>query len=46
MARLIQSRIKEKLANEVLFGSLQNGGKVVVSEADGELKLDYQSNEV
>jgi len=45
MARLIQSQIKEKLANEVLFGSLQNGGKVVVSEADGELKLDYQSNE-
>ncbi|MBP6820096.1 MAG: ATP-dependent Clp protease ATP-binding subunit ClpA [Acidobacteria bacterium] len=43
MARLIQSRIKEKLANEVLFGSLQNGGKVVVTEADGELKLDYQA---
>ena len=43
MARLIQSQIKEKLANEILFGSLQSGGKVVVSEADGELKLDYQS---
>ena len=43
MARLIQSRIKEKLANEILFGSLQEGGKVVVSEADGELKLEYLS---
>ncbi|MBS1790271.1 MAG: ATP-dependent Clp protease ATP-binding subunit ClpA [Acidobacteria bacterium] len=43
MARLIQSQIKEKLANEILFGSLQNGGKVVAAEADGELKLDYQS---
>ncbi len=43
MARLIQSEIKEKLANEILFGSLQNGGKVTVTEADGELKLDYQS---
>ncbi|MFN0110882.1 MAG: ATP-dependent Clp protease ATP-binding subunit ClpA [Blastocatellia bacterium] len=43
MARLIQSQIKEKLANEILFGSLQNGGKVVVTEADGELKLNYQS---
>ncbi len=43
MARLIQSQIKEKLANEILFGSLQNGGKVTVTEADGELKLDYQS---
>ena len=44
MARLIQSQIKEKLANEILFGALQNGGKVVVSEEGGELKLDYQSN--
>lgn len=43
MARLIQSQIKEKLANEILFGSLQEGGKVVVSEADGELKLNYLS---
>ena len=42
MARLIQAQIKEKLANEVLFGSLQNGGKVVVSEENGELKLKYQ----
>jgi ATP-dependent Clp protease ATP-binding subunit ClpA len=41
MARLIQSQIKEKLANEVLFGNLQNGGKVVVSEEGGELKLEY-----
>ncbi|HKQ78220.1 MAG TPA: ATP-dependent Clp protease ATP-binding subunit ClpA, partial [Blastocatellia bacterium] len=30
MARLIQSKIKEPLANEVLFGALQGGGKVVV----------------
>ncbi|MGE0883677.1 MAG: ATP-dependent Clp protease ATP-binding subunit ClpA [Blastocatellales bacterium] len=44
MARLIQSQIKEKLASEVLFGSLQNGGKVVVTETGGELKLDYQGN--
>jgi ATP-dependent Clp protease ATP-binding subunit ClpA len=44
MARLIQSQIKEKLANEVLFGSLQQGGKVTVREEGGELKLDYQGN--
>lgn len=44
MARLIQSQIKEKLASEVLFGSLQNGGKVLVTESDGELKLDYQGS--
>ncbi len=43
MARLIQSKIKEPLANEILFGSLQNGGKVVVDEKDGELKLGFLS---
>ena len=43
MARLIQSKIKEPLANEILFGSLQSSGKVVVGEKDGELKLDYLS---
>jgi ATP-dependent Clp protease ATP-binding subunit ClpA len=41
MARLIQSKIKEPLANEILFGSLQRGGKLVVGESDGELKLEY-----
>jgi ATP-dependent Clp protease ATP-binding subunit ClpA len=41
MSRLIQSKVKEPLANEILFGSLQNGGKVVVDEKDGELKLEY-----
>jgi ATP-dependent Clp protease ATP-binding subunit ClpA len=41
MARLIQAKIKEPLANEVLFGSLEKGGKVVVGEKDGELALEY-----
>ncbi len=43
MARLIQSKVKEPLANEVLFGSLQNGGTVVVGEKDGELSLDFEN---
>jgi ATP-dependent Clp protease ATP-binding subunit ClpA len=41
MARLIQSKIKEPLANEILFGSLQGGGQVVVDTKDEELKLEY-----
>jgi ATP-dependent Clp protease ATP-binding subunit ClpA len=41
MARLIQSKIKEPLANEILFGSLQGGGTVVVDAKDEELKLEY-----
>jgi ATP-dependent Clp protease ATP-binding subunit ClpA len=43
MARLIQAKIKEKLANEILFGSLQNGGKVNVGEQGGELALEFES---
>ena len=41
MARLIQSKIKEPLANEILFGSLQGGGQAVVDAKDEELKLEY-----
>ncbi len=41
MARLIQSKIKEPLANEVLFGALQSGGTVIVDARDEELKLEY-----
>jgi ATP-dependent Clp protease ATP-binding subunit ClpA len=41
MARLIQSKIKEPLANEILFGSLQGGGQVVVDAKNAELKLEY-----
>jgi ATP-dependent Clp protease ATP-binding subunit ClpA len=44
MARLIQTKIKEPLANEILFGGLQKGGEVVVNEKDGDLKLDYASD--
>ncbi len=44
MARLIQSKIKEPLANEILFGSLQGGGQVVVDAKDAELKLEYVSS--
>jgi ATP-dependent Clp protease ATP-binding subunit ClpA len=43
MARLIQSKIKEPLANEILFGRLQNGGTVLVDERAGELTLEFES---
>jgi ATP-dependent Clp protease ATP-binding subunit ClpA len=39
MARLIQAKIKEPLAEELLFGNLQAGGKVLVDESNGEIKL-------
>jgi hypothetical protein len=40
---LIQSKIKEPLANEILFGSLQGGGKVIVNEKNGEISLEIIS---
>jgi ATP-dependent Clp protease ATP-binding subunit ClpA len=40
MARLIQKEIKEPLADEILFGRLQGGGKVVIDAADGALRFE------
>ncbi len=42
MARLIQERIKKSLANEILFGSLTQGGTVHISVEDGQLSFSYQ----
>jgi len=43
MARLIQNEIKRVLADEILFGKLQNGGKVEVDEQDGKLVFSYMT---
>jgi ATP-dependent Clp protease ATP-binding subunit ClpA len=37
LGRLIDNKIKSPLSRQVLFGELVNGGKVDVSEKDGEL---------
>jgi ATP-dependent Clp protease ATP-binding subunit ClpA len=42
MARLIQQEIAKPLADEVLFGKLKGGGKVIVDAKDGKLVLDVQ----
>jgi ATP-dependent Clp protease ATP-binding subunit ClpA len=42
MARLIQSEIKRPLADEILFGKLTQGGKVLIDEADGALVFHYE----
>jgi ATP-dependent Clp protease ATP-binding subunit ClpA len=41
MARLIQSKLKEPLVDAILFGSLENGGSVVVDADGDELKLRW-----
>jgi len=42
MARLIQTEIKRALADEILFGKLQNGGKVEIDESEGKLTFHYE----
>jgi len=42
MARLIQDELKKPLAEEILFGSLSNGGDVNVRLSKGELVFDFE----
>ena len=38
---VIQEKLKKPLANELLFGSLVNGGTVKVTLVKDELKFEY-----
>lgn len=40
MSRLIHEKIKQPLANEILFGKLTHGGSVLVEVKDDDLKLN------
>ncbi|GIW45693.1 MAG: ATP-dependent Clp protease ATP-binding subunit ClpA [Candidatus Binatia bacterium] len=42
MARLIQAEIKRVLADEILFGRLQHGGRVEVDAQEGRLVFRYE----
>lgn len=41
MSRLIHEKIKQPLANEILFGKLTSGGSVLVEVKDGDLALQF-----
>ncbi|WP_416899830.1 MAG: ATP-dependent Clp protease ATP-binding subunit ClpA [Minwuia sp.] len=43
LARVIQEKIKQPLAEELLFGKLKKGGHVKVRLADGALAFDLES---
>ncbi|HEV2765200.1 MAG TPA: hypothetical protein VGV38_19615 [Pyrinomonadaceae bacterium] len=45
MARLIQTQIRAPLAEQLLFGDLQNGGRVVVETQGDELALRFNASE-
>jgi ATP-dependent Clp protease ATP-binding subunit ClpA len=42
LARLLQSEVKDPLADEILFGSLEKGGQVLVDIEDGKAVLNSQ----
>src|SRR5690625_422293 len=42
MARVIREKLKGPLADQILFGDLQEGGRAVVDAKDDELLFDYQ----
>jgi ATP-dependent Clp protease ATP-binding subunit ClpA len=44
MGRLIQSKIKEPLAEEILFGKLQAGGKLLIDAKEGDLQLEFTND--
>jgi ATP-dependent Clp protease ATP-binding subunit ClpA len=46
MSRLIQQKIREPLAEELLFGKLENGGSVTVDMKDGNITIETKSNSV
>lgn len=45
MARLIRDKIKKPLAEELLFGKLEHGGDVLVSENDDKLTIEILEEE-
>ncbi|MCB1789405.1 MAG: ATP-dependent Clp protease ATP-binding subunit ClpA [Gammaproteobacteria bacterium] len=46
MARVIQEKIKKPLAEELLFGRLSQGGKLVIAVVDDELAFDVEEESV
>jgi len=45
MERLIREKIKKPLAEELLFGKLEHGGHVVVTEETGDIKIEILEEE-
>jgi ATP-dependent Clp protease ATP-binding subunit ClpA len=44
MSRLVQQKIREPLAEELLFGKLEHGGSCIADEKNGEIVLEVTSS--
>lgn len=45
LSRLIQTEITQVLSEEILFGKLEKGGIVTISEVSGKLSFDYSKDD-
>lgn len=43
LSRLIQTEIEDALSEELLFGRLKKGGRVIIDAEDEKLKFDYRN---
>jgi ATP-dependent Clp protease ATP-binding subunit ClpA len=41
LARVIQTEVRDRLTDEILFGRLENGGTVTIGLVDGQLAFDF-----
>jgi ATP-dependent Clp protease ATP-binding subunit ClpA len=41
LARVIQTEVRDRLTDEILFGSLENGGTVTIDESGGDLRFAF-----
>jgi ATP-dependent Clp protease ATP-binding subunit ClpA len=46
LARVIQAEVRDRLAEEVLFGQLENGGTVTIGHDDKELTFSFEPGRV
>jgi ATP-dependent Clp protease ATP-binding subunit ClpA len=45
LGRIIQEKVKKPLADELLFGKLAKGGKVIIDVEDGALSFEFEAKE-
>jgi len=43
LGRVIQKEVRDPLTDQILFGSLENGGTVTIGAADNQLTFSYES---
>lgn len=46
LARLFQEKIKKPLSRELLFGDIKNGGTVIISTDNNDIKLEFECSKV